>query len=40
MISAVLGASTYGINAFVVTIETHFTTKIPKVFKKPIIILS
>lgn len=32
MISAILGASTYGINAFVVNIETHFSTKIPKQF--------
>jgi magnesium chelatase family protein len=32
MISAVLGASTYGINAFIVTSETHFSKKVPKKF--------
>lgn len=32
MISAVLGASTYGINAFIVSIETHFSKKVPKQF--------
>lgn len=32
MISAVLSSSTYGVNAFLVTIETHFDNRIPKQF--------
>lgn len=32
MISAIYGATTFGINAYTVTIETHFTTKVPKTY--------
>src|SRR5687767_13225354 len=32
MISAILSATTYGVNAFLVTIETHLDTRIPKQF--------
>jgi magnesium chelatase family protein len=32
MVSSVLSATTHGINAYIVTVDTHFSTKIPKRF--------
>jgi len=32
MVSSVLSAATHGINAYIVTVDTHFSTKIPKRF--------